>query len=163
MSQVARFKVRQLLYQGVPTQQARLFRDVQLMLEQVERNLEELSNRRYVAQFNWTAASTDTSFFTAERDYVIKSITARVDTAGTDAGAVTAIIRNVGSGTALASGTAVHTGSINLKGTAATNQTLTLDTTDAAIKLESGESLAIDFTGVLTAAAGSVSVHIMPT
>ena len=114
-----------------------------------------------VIDSEWSASSVDKSIFVATRPYVVQAIVARVDTAGTDAGAVTAQIRKVASGTAITSGTVVHTGTVNLKGTAATNQTITLNT-DASVRLAAGECLAIDFTGVLTAAAGILTVMLNP-
>lgn len=110
----------------------------------------------------WTATSVDSTFMTTTRPMVVQGIVSRIDVAGTDAGAVTAIIRKVPSGTALTSGTALHSGSINLKGTAATNQTLTLSTTASDLRLAAGDSLVIDFTGVLTSAVGCVTVMLNP-
>lgn len=115
-----------------------------------------------MASSEWTASSVDKVFFVAPRAMVIQGITARVEAAGTDAGAVSAVIKKVASGTALASGTAVHSGSVNLKGTAATNQALTLSSTATTIAMAAGDALAIDFTGVLTAAAGVVTVGLTP-
>ena len=112
------------------------------------------------ASFTWSPTSTDAPFFTATRPLVVQAITATVEVAGTDAGAVTAVIRKAPSGTALASGTALHSGSINLKGTAATNQALTLSTTSGVVNLAAGDRLAFDLTGVMTSAVGSVTVHM---
>lgn len=113
------------------------------------------------ARTEWLAASVDKSFWVATRPYVIQAITARVDVAGTDASAVTAVIKKAASGTAITSGTAVHSGSINLKGTAATNQSLTMNT-DASVTIAAGDALCIDFTGTLTAATGCVTVMLTP-
>src|SRR3954471_4498982 len=76
------------------------------------------------ASFLYTAAVTDATFFVADRPYVVKAVRGRVDVAGSG-GACTAIIRKVPSGTALASGTAVHSSTYNLVGTALAQQTLT--------------------------------------
>jgi hypothetical protein len=113
-----------------------------------------------IAETEWLAATVDKCFFVAPRAMVVQAINARVDTAGSDGSAVTAVIRKVPSGTAITSGTALHTGSINLKGTAATNQSLTL--TSTAVTLAAGDALAIDFTGTLTAAVGTVTVAMTP-
>lgn len=110
----------------------------------------------------WNPTSVDSTFMTTTRHMTVEGIVARIDVAGTDAGAVTAVIRKVASGTALASGTLLHTGTINLKGTINTNQVLTLSTTAADLRLAPGESLVIDFTGVLTAAVGCVTVMLNP-
>ena len=110
----------------------------------------------------YVAASIDKAFYVANRRMIVKGITGSVTVAGTDAGAVTATIRKVPSGTALASGTALHSGTFNLKGTAVTVQDLTLSTTASDLVITDGDSLAIDFTGVLTAATGCISVHMAP-
>jgi hypothetical protein len=110
----------------------------------------------------YTATSVDMTIFTATRACVVTGITGRVDTAGTDASAVTAQVRKVPSGTALTGGTVLHSGTYNLKGTANANQPLTLSTTDGALRLAAGDSVVIDFTGVLTAAAGCISVTLAP-
>lgn len=94
------------------------------------------------------------------RDYVLKSLIAAVEVAGTDASAVTAVVWMAPSGTALASGTALHSGTINLKGTAATNQVLTL--TAPSQRIPAGYRVGIVFTGVLTAATGCVTAAMCP-
>ena len=110
----------------------------------------------------WTASSVDKSFFVADRPYVVKAVRARVTAAGTDAGAVTAAVKKAPSGTAVASGTALHSGTVNLKGTANTNQTITLSTTASDLALAAGDCLGLDFTGVLTAATGAVTITMAP-
>jgi hypothetical protein len=110
----------------------------------------------------WIATSVDKAFFIATRPYVVKAITARPRVVGSDSGTVTAAIKKAASATAPASGTALHTGTIDLKGTADTNQALTLSTTPATLKLAAGDALCIDFTGTLTAAVGTVSVALSP-
>ena len=113
------------------------------------------------ASFLYTAAVTDATFFVADRPYVVRAIRGRVDVAGTG-GACTATIRKVPSGTALASGTALHSGTYNLVGTALAQQTLTLSTTDGALLMAAGDSLAFDVTGTATSAVGCVSVTLNP-
>ena len=109
----------------------------------------------------YDANSVDAPFFTADRPYVVHAIRGRVEVSGTG-GACTATIRKVPSGTALGSGTALHSGSFNLEGTAATNQTLTLSTTASTVKLAAGDSLAFDITGTATSALGSITVTLSP-
>lgn len=115
-----------------------------------------------VADLAWDPGIADTSFFIAPRQCRVRSIVARIDTAGTDAGAVTGAIKKAASGTAVASGTALHTGTIDLKGTAATNQTLTLSATATDLELSAGDCIGFDLTGTPTAAVGSVTVEIEP-
>lgn len=114
------------------------------------------------AETEYLAASVDKVFFTALRAMRVKAITGRVEAAGTDGGAVTAVVKKAASGTAIASGTALHSGTFNLKGTAATNQSLTLSTTSSDLDLAAGDSIGIDFTGVLTTATGIITVALAP-
>lgn len=113
------------------------------------------------ASLAYTASTADTSFFIADRALVVKAIRGRVDVAGTG-GACTAVIRKVPSGTAGTSGTALHSGSYNLVGTANTNQTLTLSTTTNDLRLAAGDALFFDLTGTPTSAVGAVTVHLAP-
>ena len=112
--------------------------------------------------FAYSATSVDAPFFIAPRSLRVKSITLRVEVAGTDAGAVSAIVRKAASGTAIAAGVALHSGSADLKGTAATNQVLALSATDADQTIPAGTCVGIDVTGVLTTAAGVVTVTFCP-
>lgn len=115
-----------------------------------------------VVDCEWDAASVDKVFFVAARPMRVVSINPRVTVAGTDAGAVTAVVAKAASGTAITAGTALHTFPINLKGVANTNQTLTLSTTAGVLDVAAGTALGIDFTGVLTAATGVVTVTMVP-
>lgn len=112
--------------------------------------------------FYWVPGSVDTPFFVASRAYRVKSIRTRVEVAGTDGGAVTAVINKAASGTAITAGTILHTGTIDLKGTAATNQTITLTATTADLEIAAGTCIGIDFTGTLTSATGCVTVTLAP-
>lgn len=115
-----------------------------------------------VFEIEWSPTSVDKVNFVASRSFVVKAITARVDAAGTDAGSVTAIIRKAASGVAITAGTALHSGTIALKGTVNTNQVLTLSTTKSDLLIAAGDAIGIDFTGVLTTAVGSVTVTLAP-
>lgn len=108
----------------------------------------------------YNASSVDLTFFVAPRACRVESVIGRVTVAGTDASAVSAVVRKVPSGTAITSGTALTSDTFNLKGTANTNQTLTLSTTASDLLLAAGDSLAVDFTGTLTFASGSVTVGL---
>lgn len=114
------------------------------------------------AQIWWTPTSVDGVHFIATRAYRVTGITARVEVAGTDGGAVTAAVKKAASGTAIASGTALHSSTVNLKGTAATNQALTLSTTSTDLNIDAGDCIGIDFTGTLTSAVGGVTVMLSP-
>ena len=75
---------------------------------------------------------------------------------------VTAVIKKAASGTAITSGTALHSSSYNLKGTADTIQSLTLSTTASDLQIAAGTAIGIDFTGTLTAATGVVTITLAP-
>ena len=108
----------------------------------------------------YNASSVDKVSFVANRKYIVKAITARPTVAGTDGSAVSAVIKKAASGTAITSGTALHSSSIDLKGTANTNQSLTLSTTATDLVIAAGTSIGIDFTGALTSATGVVTVTL---
>lgn len=115
-----------------------------------------------IANAEYVAASVDKTFFLATRAMRVKYIVARPTVAGTDVGAVTAVVRKVPDATAITSGTALHSGTFNLKGTANTNQVLALSTTSSDLDLAAGDALAIDFTGTLTSATGAIIVGLAP-
>jgi len=110
----------------------------------------------------YNATSVNGTIFTASRNYVVKSVVLRPDVIGSDASAVTVAVKIAASGTAIASGVAVHSGTGDLKGTANTNQTLTLSTNGPDLLLLAGQSIGLAFTGVLTAAVGNVSITLCP-
>lgn len=111
----------------------------------------------------WEPTSNATNIcLVADRALRVKAIIGRVNVAGTDGGAVTATVYKAPSGTALASGTALHSSTFNLKGTAATNQTLTLSTTDGVLDIAAGYTIGVVLTGTLTSATGAISVSLAP-
>ena len=112
--------------------------------------------------FSYNAASVDAVFMVATRAMRVDVIIGRVTVAGTDAGAVTAVLRKVPSGTAITAGTALNSGTFNLKGTADTNQSFTLSTTATDLLLAAGDAVAVDFTGVLTSATGVFTIALSP-
>lgn len=114
------------------------------------------------ASFQYGAASVDSVFFTACRQMKVEDVRGFVTAAGSDGGAVTAVVRKVPSGVALASGVALHAGTFNLKGTAVTQQALALTSTGVDLLLNAGDSLAVDFTGTLTGATGNITVGMNP-
>lgn len=110
----------------------------------------------------YTAASVDLAGFVATRSYTVKGIALRVEAAGTDAGAVTVAVRKAASGVAITAGVALHAGTGNLKGTAATNQVLAISTTASDLLIPAGTAICLDFTGVLTTATGVVTIALAP-
>lgn len=107
-------------------------------------------------------APADGILFVANRAYTVKAIRVRPLVAGTDAGAVTAVVKKAASGTAITAGTALHTGTADLKGTINANQTLTLAALAATLAIAAGDAIGIDVTGVATAAVGVVSIELAP-
>ena len=110
----------------------------------------------------YVAASVDKVAFVATRAYIVKSITGRPTVAGTDGGAVTAVIKKAASATAITAGTALHSSTFNLKGTADTVQALTVSTTAADLQIPAGTAIGIDFTGTLTSATDVVTICLSP-
>jgi hypothetical protein len=110
----------------------------------------------------YVAASVDKVFFVATRAYIVQAITCRPTVAGTDGGAVTAVIKKAASATAITAGTALHSSTYNLKGTADTIQALTLSTTASDLSIPVGTAIGVDFTGTLTSATGVITVALAP-
>lgn len=101
----------------------------------------------------------DQPMFIADRAYRVVSIIGR--TLGTAASA-TGVIKKAPSGTAIGSGTALHSSSFAFDGTTNTNQVLTLSTTTADLDIASGDSIGIDVTGTLTGATGCITILLAP-
>lgn len=92
------------------------------------------------------------TFFTAQVPCKIVGVMGRLNVA--NAGAATLTPAIVPSGTAVSAGSAISS-SLNLAGTANTNQTLTQT---SAIKCSAGDSLGLLGTGVIVAATGTITV-----
>lgn len=124
--------------------------------------LDNAIRKTFVVNGEWNAASVDKRVFTALKPCRVVGMKATVTAAGTDAGAVTAVLCKVASGNAIdGAATPLHSSTINLKGTANTVQNLTNTTTLADLLLAPGDSIAIDFTGTLTAATGVFAIEVV--
>lgn len=123
----------------------------------LDRNVGELAA---ICRWNAVDLLLDAVFFTADRGYRVTGIRWRVDIAGTDLSAVSAVIRKVASGAAVSAGTALHTGSLDLKSSANGAGSLTLSSTASDLVLAAGDSLAVDLSGLATAAQGCVTVYL---
>jgi hypothetical protein len=110
-------------------------------------------------EYNVPAA--DKLIFVATRRMIVKSISGCPSVAGTG-GACTAVVKKASGTTAIASGTAVHSGSYDLVGTVNTVQNLTLSATASDLVVEAGDRLGIDFTGTATSALGVITVFLAP-
>ena len=97
--------------------------------------------------------TTDLVFFIADRELVLKSVTARIVTKG--GSGHTAQVFKADSGTAIAGGTAM-TSTIAIGSTATQNTNIsgTLSTTDANLKVSAGQAVGIDLAGTAGSAAG---------
>jgi hypothetical protein len=115
-----------------------------------------------VAYVYGDAAPIDGAFWTADRQYLLLSIIARITVAGTDGGTVQAQVRKANNGIAIASGAALHSSNINLKGTVDTNQIMALSITPGITTIAERWSIGLDVTGVTTAARGVVSLLLLP-
>ena len=99
--------------------------------------------------------------FVADRPYVVKGIKGREGVAGTG-GACTVSFYKSASGTAIGSGTVLHSSSYNIVGTANTTQTLTLSTTASDLLLAAGDAIGYVVTGTATSATGAFTVTLNP-
>ena len=109
----------------------------------------------------YDANSTNFGIFVASRRYIIKSVIGRPKTAGTDPGAVSVSVSVSADGSNTSAGSKCHSSSINLKGTNHTNQVMNINTDGTEI-VEAGYAIGLDFSGVLTAAVGTVSITLCP-
>lgn len=100
------------------------------------------------------AADYDGVPFIADKAYEVVAVRQRHLVAGSDAGAVTLMLKKVASGQAPSAGTDVLAAGINLKAVANTNQSPALHATQANRELAVGDGLALVPTGVLTAVDG---------
>ena len=117
-----------------------------------------------VVTFNYgiNAEAVDTNIFIAGTSYEVVKVQAVPTVAGTDVGAVTADVMKCTGTQAPSAGATVCASAdgINLKGTINTVQDKSLAATVANRKLAAGDRLAVNFTGVLTAAVGLIQVNL---
>lgn len=99
-------------------------------------------------------------FFTALRAWRVSAIRGRVTTSATVA-TPTFVVYKAPSGTAIGSGTALHTGTFDLVGVVNGNQTLALSSTPSDLTLAVGDSIGIALTGAPTTAAGVLTVELV--
>lgn len=119
------------------------------------------SSCKYVVQ-NYTASIVTQALFVATFACRIVAIVGRPRVAGSDGSAVTLAFYKCASGVAAASGTLLHSGTYNMKGTADTNQTITLIADVDTRTFNAGDSLNVVLTGTATAAVGSITFTFDP-
>jgi hypothetical protein len=107
----------------------------------------------------------DQNVFICDRPYVLEYVAESHATAGTDAGAVTLVVRKCTGTQAVTSGTSLQVTSIDLKGTANTVQVRSVPNgglvAEATRTFTTGDRVALDFTGTITALAGTCVTIVM--
>ena len=117
----------------------------------------ELSTEQYITATHYIASSVaDVQFFTAPVKCEVVAVREVHAVAGDDAGAVTGTIRRCQGTEAATAGDNLLSATINLKGTALTEQTPALTATAADLILEAGNRLSLDVTGTTTTLAGVI-------
>lgn len=112
-------------------------------------------------QYNYTSALVTQCIWVSAYPCIVTDIRGRVRVQGSG-GACTVAFFKVPSGTAVASGTALHSGSFNLVGTVDTNQVLTLVTDQTALTLAAGDGIGYVLTGTATSAVGTFGIAVEP-
>lgn len=110
----------------------------------------------------YSASTVTQAIYVSPWGGVVSSIQGRVRVAGSDGSAVNLKFYKAPSGTAAASGTLLHSGSYDCKGTADANQTLTLVTDLSSLTLAPGDSLNVVLTGTPTSMVGVVQIMVEP-
>jgi len=117
----------------------------------------ELSTEQYlVASFYIAGTVADVQFWTAPTKCEVVAVREVHAVAGDDGGAVTGTIRRCQGTEAATAGDNLLSATINLKGTALTEQTPALTATTADLVLEAGNRLSLDVTGTTTTLAGVI-------
>lgn len=111
--------------------------------------------------FNYTSALVTQKFYVAPSPRRVVAIQGVTRVAGSG-GACTVSIYKSPSGTAVGSGTLLHSGTFDLVGTADTNQVLTLVPNVDSLTLAAGDSLGFVLTGTATSAVGYFGVTLEP-
>lgn len=131
------------------------------MQEHVHNEVDGTSSLSYIAFVTVNLPSTQPQtaanfgiFFTATRPCFVRAVSEKHTVAGTDAGAVTLQIERLQGTTALDSGTTILETAFDLKGTAYTTQQGQLNRIKTSTALQTGDSLALKDSGVLTSLQG---------
>jgi len=117
----------------------------------------ELSTEQYIVATHYIASSVaDVQFFTAPVECEVVAVREVHAVASSDGGAVTGTIRRCQGTEAATAGDDLLSATINLKGTALTEQTPALTATTANLTLEAGNRLSLDVTGTTSDLAGVI-------
>lgn len=104
-----------------------------------------------------TASSVDSVVWIADNSYTLTAIRHVVSTGASGA---TAVVKKCTGTTAPASGTAMHSGSMDLNATANTTTSTTVGATST---VTAGDRIALDFSGTLTGLVGCVTLTLKRT
>ena len=117
----------------------------------------ELSTEQYFVATHYIAGTVaDVQFWTAPVKCEVVGVREVHAVAGDDAGTVTAVVRRCQGTEAATAGDNLLSTTINLKGTALTEQAPALTATTADLTLEAGNRLSLDVTGTTTTLAGVI-------
>lgn len=108
-----------------------------------------------LATFDYVATSVDQGVFTASGGWVLTVVKMTPRVVGSSESAVTVMVKICDSGEAPASGDNMLSGTLDLKGTADTPQSGTV----SAGTIATGKIVALDFTGDLAAAVGTITLY----
>lgn len=112
--------------------------------------------------FNYIATIVTQTIFVAPWPCVVTHIIGRPRVAGTDGSACSLSFYKAGNGVAVGSGTLLHSGVYDMKGTADTNQELTLVGNLDSLTLKAGDSVGFVLTGTATSAVGQITMSVEP-
>ena len=112
--------------------------------------------------FNYIATVVTQGIFVAPWPCVVSHILGRPQVAGTNGSACSLSFYKCANGIAPASGTVLHSGSYDMKGTIYTNQELTLVGNQDTLTLNTGDGVAVVLTGTATAAIGVIQLIVEP-
>jgi hypothetical protein len=117
----------------------------------------ELSTEQYFVATHYIAGTVaDVQFWTAPVKCEVVGVREVHAVAGDDGGTVTAVVRRCQGTEAATAGDNLLSTTINLKGTALTEQAPALTATTADLTLEAGNRLSLDVTGTTTTLAGVI-------
>ena len=111
---------------------------------------------------DYTASTVTQAYFIATAPVVLTNLGGRPRVVGSDGSAVTLTFYKCKSGVAAASGTLLHAGSYDCKGTADTNQVLTLVANQDSLTFNTGDSLNVVLTGTPTSMVGMIQATFEP-
>lgn len=117
-----------------------------------------IANGVQYRSFRISATPTDINLLYAEEAWKLISARYTSNVAGTDGSAVTGALTKCSGTTAPASGTALQTGTFDLKTAANSSAVATLVSNQSTLTFAAGDRLALDVTGTTTAVDGIITI-----